>query len=183
MKFTNILLLICFAPTLVFAQGEAESVKEFLNKQKQEEIAEAPIPQAPKQSEIEKSLEEAKAELEDQATLKRKLELANKMHQVRPTRTQVDSAVDRAALNLPARDQKPFRQAMRSILNYNAIERISIDAMVSTYTLKELETMVEYYSKPEAISASRKIGFWATEVQPEIRRMIDRAMIRIRTGQ
>ncbi len=133
-------------------------------------------------SAVEKGIAEAEAELLDDDLLRKKLSLAKKMHKIRPTSEQVDSAVARASLGLPVRDRENFVMSMRSILNYNAIEKISIDAMVSTYTLVELKSMVEYYSKPEAQSASKKIFFWGGKVQPEIVNMIDKAMMRLRTG-
>lgn len=181
MKFFSALILLCFLSLSVSAQ-EAESLDDFLKNQKRE-APEVQVPAAPALSEIEKSLVAAKAELEDRDILAKKLRLAKKMHQIRPTREQVDSAVNRAALSLPQNEQQGFLNAMRSILNYNAIERISIDAMVETYTLVELKSMVDYFSKPEAMSASRKINSWALQVQPEIARMIDKAMIRLKTGQ
>lgn len=134
-------------------------------------------------TDVEKGLAEAKAENEDKATLAKKISMAKVMHDIRPTRVQVDSAVRRAAANLPTFERESFIVSMQSMLNYNAIERISIDAMVDTYTLHELESMVEYFSKPEAKSASAKVPSWARAVQPEIVRMIDRAMMRIKTGQ
>ena len=134
-------------------------------------------------SELEKGIAEAKAELEDEKKLQKKVELAKEMHDIRPTRQQVDAAVARASMGLPPRDRPNFVNAMKGMLNYNAIERISVDAMVETYTLKELESMVEYYSKPEAKSASDKVMYYAGLVQPEIVNMIDKAMMRYRTGQ
>ncbi|MGH1375834.1 MAG: hypothetical protein ACRBCK_05735 [Alphaproteobacteria bacterium] len=171
------------APTLVSAQeGEAVSAEDFIRSGKGDAKS------APKQEEvkektpIEKSIDEAKAELEDKELAEKKIELARIMHKVRPTRDQVDGAIKRASLALPATERQAFVGAMQSMLNYNAIERISMDAMVQTYTFKELKSMVDYFSKPEAKSASDKTGHWARAVQPEIARMIDRAMMRVRTG-
>ncbi len=132
---------------------------------------------------LDESLAQAMAENEDEAMLVKKLELAKAMHKIRPTREQVNSAVRRASLNLPQQERVSFVMAMGSMLNYNAIERISVDAMVETYSYKELEAMVEYFSKPEAKSASKKVPSWAMKVHPEIVRMIDRAMMRLKTGQ
>lgn len=181
MKFFNILLCLAFLSIPAYAQGEAENLDDFLKSQKQEdEVKIAPVPDS---SEIEKSIEDAKKENENAGTLQKKLDLARKMHEIRPTRDQVDSAVNMASQSLPQNERQPFITGMKRILNYNAIERISIDAMVSTYTLVELEAMVEYFSRPEARSASRKINNWAQQVQPEIVRMIDKAIARLRTGQ
>lgn len=184
MKIFKILLCMSFFALPAYAQGEAESVDDFLKNQKQsqasKEVKVAPLPET---QEIEKSIEEAKAENEDDTVLKQKIYLAKTMHQIRPTRDQVDAAVTMAAQSLSPNERQPFIQGMKRILNYNAIERISIDAMVGTYTLVELESMVAYFSKPEARSASRKINSWAMQVQPEIIRMIDKAIARLRTGQ
>ncbi len=176
--------MMLFSP--VYAEGEAISADDFLMNQR----AEAPASQLeedtakPKEmTEVEKGIAEAKEELKDEATLKRKLELAKRMHDIRPTRIQVDSAVFQASMSLPVRERRGFINSMKGMLNYNAIERISIDAMVEVYTLKELEAMVEYFSKPEAKSASDKVPNWVSILQPEIANMIDKAMIRIRTGQ
>jgi len=168
----------------VYAQNDAQSVDDFLKAQKEKEAEnEIKIAPVPEQSEIEKSIEDAKQENKDDAILKKKLDLARKMHQIRPTREQVDSAVNMAARSIPENQRFAFVSGMNRILNYNAIERISIDAMVGTYTLVELESMVEYFGRPEARTASRKINNWATQVQPEIIRMIDKAHARLRTGQ
>lgn len=115
--------------------------------------------------------------------LAHKVELAKKMHQIRPTAEQIDAAIKQVAGSLPEMQRKGFVDTMTESLNYNAIERISIDAMVDVFTLKELELMVDYYTKPEAMSASDKMGDWAKIVQPEIARLIDKALMKIRLGE
>ena len=192
MKYLNILTVAVSGVLLAspsFAQNDAVDADSYLREQNRTPAAQSPINSAPvkdktpMQLELEKGLEEAKAELEDKEILPKKIELAKRMHSIRPTREQVDTAVKRASLSYPQSQRKGFVDAMSMMLNYNAIERISIDAMVETYTLKELGAMVEYYSKPEAKSASMKVVVWATLVQPEIINMIDKDMMRIKTGQ
>lgn len=175
---------VAFAPSLAQAQnGEAVNADDILAPKTQPKQENAGQTTSATQSDLEKGLAEAKAENEDEAILEKKIALAKEMHQIRPTRTQVDSAVAGAAMSLPASERQNFIIMMKSRLNYNAIERISIDAMVDTYTLVELEAMVEYFSKPEAKSASAKVHSWAKAVNPHIVRMIDEAIMRIKTGQ
>lgn len=190
MKNVKTQTLLCAAATLMLAAPaiaqDAVNADEFLRDRDMNAPAEtaAPSPETPAEpTEVEKGIAEAKAENEDEKTLKKKLDLAKEMHDIRPTRVQVDSAVMQASMGMPAQNRQQFVNAMRGMLNYNAIERISIDAMVETYTLKELDSMVGYYSKPEAKSATSKIVNYASLIQPEIARMIDKAMMRIRTGQ
>ncbi len=171
-----------------FAQGEAVNADDILKKPAP--ASEGKIKFLESDAKVDElidpvivGIEQAKAENVDKAVLDKKTALAKKMHEIRPTRIQVDAAVKRASVMLPENERTSFVNVMNSMLNYNAIERISMDSMVETYTLKELETMVDYYSKPEALTASLKMGYWVKAVQPEITRMIDKAIMRIKTGQ
>jgi len=181
----TILATVFFAAPVFAQEGTAVNADDMLKdmppkvEAEVESVAEATKPLNP----LMQSVADAKAENEDKDVLAQKIEKAKAMHNLRPTRVQVDGAVRQVALSLPETDRQNFTNAMRTMLNYNAIERISMDSMVDTYTLVELSAMVEYYSKPEAKSASQKIGLWAQAVQPEIGRMIDKAMMRVRTGQ
>ncbi len=112
----------------------------------------------------------------------RKMELAQKMHDFRPVRDQVDDAINRYAQTQPEQTREGFKTAMRSVLNYQSLEKISVKAYVDTFTLPELEAMVEYYSKPEARSASDKFNNYVAIVYPEIIKMLDQAAMRVKTG-
>ena len=116
-------------------------------------------------------------------TYDERIELATKMHELRPVRAQVDGAIEQYALTRPESERISFKSAMRNVFNIKALEKISIDAYAETFTVEELRAMVEYYSKPEARSASDKINAYAEIVYPEIIRMLDRAAIRLKTGE
>lgn len=132
--------------------------------------------------------EGAEADAADQTSenqgsdFKERLALAKEMHEIRPAAEQVDSAIDSVALKMQQASREGFKSKMRNLLDYRAIERISISAMAETYTLEELEAMIEYYSKPEAQSALDKTAVYQQKVAPEIVRMIDRAVMQMRTG-
>lgn len=111
-----------------------------------------------------------------------RLELARKMHEYRPVRAQLDAAIEAAAAALPASGQEAYKMAIRGALNYKTIEAKSIAAMADIYTQEELEAMVAYYAKPEARSAEEKYGVYAARMEAEIIKMLDKAMMRIRTG-
>ena len=116
-------------------------------------------------------------------TYEQRIVLATKMHELRPVRAQIDHAIAQYAQTRPEAERASFTTAMRNVFNVKALEKISIDAYAETFTLEELEAMVEYYSKPEARSASDKIGAYSAIVYPEIMRMLDRAAIRVKTGE
>jgi hypothetical protein len=116
------------------------------------------------------------------STLDQRLELAQKMQDLRPVREQVDAAIDKYVQTLPENQRAAMATALKSVLNYKALEKISIDAMAETYTVEELASMVEYYSKPEARTASDKFEQYSAKVFPEIGRMLDQALMRVKTG-
>jgi hypothetical protein len=125
---------------------------------------------------------EAPAAAED-TSFDARQKLATELHNLRPTKPQVHEAIDRVSKMQPESEREAFVTAMRNILDYRAIEKISIDAMVSTYTQEELEAMVEYYNKPEAQSAMGKEQAYGQKVYPEIIKLLDQAMIKLRTGE
>ncbi len=119
---------------------------------------------------------------QEEGNLDRRLELAGKMQAINPARDQVNQAIERYVTNLPESEREVYRTALHNILNYRALEKISVDAYAETFTEAELAAMVAYYSKPEAISARDKHEQWAGKVYPEIIRMLDKAMMRVKTG-
>lgn len=120
---------------------------------------------------------------EGDSAIDKRIELAEKMHELRPTRDQVYTAIDQFAQSRPEAERDGFKAAMRNAFNVKTLEKISINAYAETYTVEELEAMVEYYSKPAAISAAAKSEDYASIVYPEIIRMLDRAAMRVRTGK
>ncbi|MCE7886401.1 MAG: hypothetical protein DYH13_02725 [Alphaproteobacteria bacterium PRO2] len=132
----------------------------------------------------EKPAAAAEAPKQDPADLDKRIALSKKWHGLMPVsvRDQVNIAIDEAAAMQPENQKEIFRANMRNILNYQAIEKISIDAMAEIYTVAELQALVDYYSKPEAKSATAKHQLYAGKVYPEITRMLDQAMMKARTG-
>ncbi len=121
---------------------------------------------------------------QDPADLDKRIALSKQWHGLMPmsVREQINIAIDEAANQQPENEREVFRANMRNILNYQAIEKISVDAMAEIYTAAELQALVDYYSKPEAKSANTKYQAYAARIYPEITRMLDQAMMRARTG-
>jgi hypothetical protein len=122
----------------------------------------------------------------DDADLPARVDLAKKMVQILPARPQIESAVDSyIQSNLAGytkQDRATFRQAMLNSINPKGLDKASVDAYATTYTKAELEVMVEYYAKPEAISAAKKEAEFAAKVYPELIKMLDQAVIRLRSS-
>ncbi len=116
-------------------------------------------------------------------TYNQRAQLAKQMHELRPIEKQVNATIANvAAVKYPVGQSRDnFAEALRRGINYKAINKISIDAMVEVYTIEELGAMVAYYSNPVAVSATDKNGEWARKVSPEIGKMLDKAIMNLRT--
>lgn len=112
----------------------------------------------------------------------KRLQLSKELHEIKPIKPRIDRSIDNIASQLREEDQRSFAANVKRILNYNAIKNASINAMAEIYTLQELEAMVEYYAKPEAKSAAEKQDDYQNRVGPEITKMMDKALMEMRTG-
>ncbi len=116
------------------------------------------------------------------AAMEQKIELAERMHEIRPARAQIDDAIDSISKRLPASERGKFLVSVRDAIDYEQIERHSIESMAEVFTVEELEAMVEFYSRPVTRNISDKFSEYHQLMQPEIVRMLDKAMMEMRTG-
>ena len=176
-------LAMAFASQPVFAQEQDGATPQNADHYLMEQGTTAPTPTpATTAPDAPKAPETSPAPKDSPEMIAKKADLAREMHQIRPTRVQVDAAVEQAAKGMDEQQRRAFISAMKTVLNYNAIEKISVDAMVETFTLSELQAMVNYHKMPEAKSISEKMPNWAMKVQPEVVRMLDAAIMRVKTG-
>lgn len=116
------------------------------------------------------------------ATYDRRVELAKEMHEIWPVRLKVEKALDRAAHRVPLQKRAAFKSAMRHAIKYELLEEDSINAMVKTFTVEELEAMVAFYGSPNGRSISAKIESYQNEISPSFTRMMDKALMDVKTG-
>lgn len=114
--------------------------------------------------------------------LDEKLKLAEQIHKFVPVSERINNAIDAVSARLPEAQRDAFRTAMRGVLNYLVIEKMSVDTMAETFTMEELEFMLAYHQNPLSESVDAKYETYEQKMQPEITRMLDRAMMRVRTG-
>lgn len=107
------------------------------------------------------------------------------MLEIRPAKEQLEGALDsyinHYMIGHSEKEKQIFRSMIFNILNPEALEKMSIDAYAEIFTFAELEAMVEYYDKPEAQSARKKQPELNRKIAPEIVRMLDQAVIQLRT--
>ena len=113
-----------------------------------------------------------------------RLALAEKMLEIRPAGEQLRSALDQYIqsylVRYPETEKQIFRASILKAVNEKALEKTAVDAYAEIFTLKELEAMLEFYAKPEARAIREKQGELNARVKPEIIRMLDQALMKVR---
>jgi hypothetical protein len=112
----------------------------------------------------------------------KRLELAQKMHEVWPIRTRLESAIDSVAEGFPEEKQAEIKAAMRKNMQFDKLEEASINAMAETYTEEELKAMIEFYGSETGRSISAKTENYEFALRPIMMQMIDKSMLELRTG-
>jgi len=120
-------------------------------------------------------------------SVEKRLELADEILALNPPRDQVRAAVtsfvDTQLMTYKPEEKEIIRVKMLEIINYRALEQLSREAYAEIFTEKELAAMLEYYAKPESISARDKVPEFNQRIYPEIIKMLDTAYMKARTAQ
>lgn len=111
-----------------------------------------------------------------------RLELAQKMHEIWPIRTRMETAIDSIAEGFPEDKQPQIKAAMRKSVKFDQLEEASIKAMAETFTDEELREMIKFYGSETGKSISAKTGIYEQALRPSMMQMIDKAMLEMRTG-
>jgi len=111
-----------------------------------------------------------------------RLDLSKKMHEIWPTRPKIESAIDAVGEQIPQAERTKFKAAMRRTVKFQALEEKSIETMAEIFTVKELESMIEFYGSKEGRSVAFKTGDYEAELQPLLIKMIDKALLDTRLG-
>ncbi|MBI4030604.1 MAG: hypothetical protein HY370_02915 [Proteobacteria bacterium] len=111
-----------------------------------------------------------------------RLDLAKKMHEIRPAKVQIEAAVEQLSQRIPPPDRPRFKDIMMKSMDFEKLDKLSVETMAEVFTAPELERMVGYFGSAEAASISQKMPVYQSIVQPEIAKMVDAAMMSARTG-
>jgi hypothetical protein len=111
-----------------------------------------------------------------------RLQLATKMHEIRPAKDQVEQAVSAAANRLPQATRADFVASMMKSIDVAALEKQSIEVMAQTFSKVELEKMIGYFGSPEAKVIAEKLAIYQAAMNPVIVQMLDKAAMEARTG-
>ncbi len=111
-----------------------------------------------------------------------KTNLAKMMHEIKPARGQIEGAIDMVAKRMAPEQQQAFVDRMYKAFDFKKLEELSIKSMAEVFTEAELQKMVDYYGSKEAMSSGEKMPVYQSVMQPEITKMLDEAILEVRTG-
>lgn len=171
-RILGIFAVICFLSiSPAFAQEDADAVlaEQGITGEEAAKLADETAETAPKPALPKDKYEE-------------RLELARKMHEIWPVRPRVEDALDAVAEQVPAGERLKFKASMRKAIKFQALEEASIDAMADIFTVKELEAMIAFYGSKEGRSVSHKTSDYERALQPEMIKMIDKALLDAKLG-
>lgn len=125
----------------------------------------------------------AHAQAGAEGTLNRRIDLARQMHEIKPLAVEIEDSVRQLSLRYPEDVRVLFVSRMMQTFDRETMTEISVKAMAETFTVAELEKMVDFYGSPEGRSIAGKTPVYESLVQPEILKRIDKALMEIRTGK
>lgn len=111
------------------------------------------------------------------------LALAEKMHEIWPTRMRIESAIANAAESFPEAKRAEVKAALRKNIQFDQVEEESIKAMAETFSAEELQAMIDFYGSENGRSISAKTGDYERALRPSLIKMMDKAMLDLKTGK
>lgn len=115
-------------------------------------------------------------------SLQTRIELARKMHQIKPLDVEIEAAIKQLSMRYPEDKRELFVSKMLQTFDQKALTEISVNAMAATFTAPELNKMIEFYGSPEGKSIDQKMPIYQKLVEPELVKKVDKALMDIRLG-
>jgi len=99
-----------------------------------------------------------------------------------PVQKMIDDMLAGVTKSIPTEQQAGFDAFIRKTLRPDFIEQVSIQAMVKTFTVQEIDAMTSFYASPEGRSVQAKMGTYMAEIMPLIQQEIVRAVQEMNAG-
>ena len=103
---------------------------------------------------------------------------AERYLQATPPKALFEDMADKMAANLPP-DQRDQFKKITSQLDFGAITKAWIDAMVKHFTTEELKALADFYGSPVGKSAMQKFGAYMADIMPTMEAEIMKAQAKV----
>jgi uncharacterized protein len=91
----------------------------------------------------------------------------------------VGESLNQLAEQIPEERREEFRKTLTEVVTSERIERITLDAIVKHFTVREINALAAFYGSPEGRSISRKFTAYMADVMPSIQKELAEAVDKI----
>ena len=88
----------------------------------------------------------------------------------------VADTVDRVASQVPEDRREEFNQALAKVVKSERIEKLTRDALVKHFTVREINALTAFYGSPEGRSITKKFGAYLADVMPAMQEELSSAI-------
>ncbi|MCC7173599.1 MAG: DUF2059 domain-containing protein [Bryobacterales bacterium] len=93
-----------------------------------------------------------------------------------PPLEMVQDSVDRLTAQLPEDQRAEFREALARVLQSERIEKITLDAIVKHFTVREINALAAFYGSSEGRSISKKFSAYMADVMPAVQQELSKVL-------
>lgn len=106
-----------------------------------------------------------------------RVNLSKDLHDIRNIRDRINGTIAGVAETLPPEDREDFSKYVQLKIDYDALEKKSIDYAAEIYSVPELKAMIAYFGSADGQSAEAKGGDYADKIGKDIMKDIDAAIL------
>ncbi len=99
-----------------------------------------------------------------------------------PPMEMAGASLDELAGRIPEERREEFRKTMTEVLRSERIEKITLDAIVKHFTVREINALTAFYGSPEGRSITKKFSVYMADVMPAIQQELTDAIDKIHEG-
>jgi hypothetical protein len=97
-----------------------------------------------------------------------RLAAAKRYLQAVPPAETIGETLDGVVQQVPEARRADFRKALAKAVSSDRIEKITLDAVVKHFTVREIEALTAFYGSPEGKSITKKFSAYMADVMPAI---------------
>ncbi len=94
---------------------------------------------------------------------------------VPPTELVADT-LDRVAAQVPEDRREEFKKALAKVVKSERIEKLTREALVKHFTVREINALTAFYGSPEGRSITKKFGAYLADVMPAMQEELSSAI-------
>lgn len=106
-----------------------------------------------------------------------RIRLSKDLHDIRKSRERINNMIMSAAEAVPVADREDFQRYVQLKVDYDTLEKKSIEYAAEVYTAPELKAMISYFGSPDGQAAEAKGEKFSSKIGKDIIKEIDTAIL------